>query len=246
VSGDKAGLKVCRDCGVAKAVTEFWRSQVAPDGLAAYCVPCFKQRNATSGARRAAREGRQIRRRKSSTLSVPAGMKFCPSCERILAIDEFVRNRSTNSGIGSYCRPCHNAKAAESIERLHGSTRHYHLKQRYGLGAAEVERMLDAQGWTCLLCDVQLTLKTAHVDHDHLTGAVRGILCFNCNGGLGQFKDNSTALRRAAVYVGRNSAIDEGETASKRSLQLVDVDVQTRVELAWASVVAEADFGSAS
>jgi DNA-directed RNA polymerase subunit M/transcription elongation factor TFIIS len=204
VSDDKTGVKVCRDCGAAKALSEFWKSRVAPDGLAPYCVPCFKQRNAASDARRAAKEGRQIRRRKSSTLSVPEGMKFCPSCEQVLAIDQFVRNRSAKSGIGSYCRPCQNAKAAESIERLYGSTRHYHLKQRYGIGAAEVEQMLDAQGWSCPLCFTPLTLKSAHVDHDHVSGAVRGILCSTATAGS---VSSGTTRRRYAGQRSTSSAL---------------------------------------
>ncbi len=131
-------------------------------------------------------------------------MKYCPSCKEVLALDVFVRNRSDPSGIGAYCRPCQNAKVAESIARNHGNTRHYHLKRRYGIGADDVLEMLRGQSWQCPICQCRLTLRTAHVDHDHQTGMVRAVLCFNCNGGLGQFKDDPESLRRAADYVEGN------------------------------------------
>ena len=152
--------------------------------------------------------------------------------------EEFPRNRSTRSGYGTYCKPCHNETTRQNVKKNYGSARHYHLKRRYGLGAAEVERMLDAQLWTCLVCDTSLSLKAAHVDHDHATGAVRGILCFNCNGGLGQFRDNPITLRRAALYI---------EGSGRRRLRVAeDGRGGSLVELAWARVVAEADFGTAS
>ncbi|WP_245712906.1 endonuclease domain-containing protein [Micromonospora nigra] len=40
-----------------------------------------------------------------------------------------------------------------------------------------------------------------HLDHDHRTGGVRGILCFNCNGGLGRFRDSPARLARAITYL---------------------------------------------
>ena len=58
--------------------------------------------------------------------------------------------------------------------------------------------MLAEQGGVCAICKVA---PAAHVDHDHATGAVRALLCFNCNGGLGQFKDDPDLLRAAADYV---------------------------------------------
>ena len=58
--------------------------------------------------------------------------------------------------------------------------------------------MLRKQDGVCAICR---TAPAAHVDHDHGTGAVRALLCFNCNGGLGQFKDDPEVLREAADYV---------------------------------------------
>lgn len=58
--------------------------------------------------------------------------------------------------------------------------------------------LLELQDGLCAICGVP---NPEHVDHDHRTGAVRGILCFNCNGGLGQFRDNIAHLERAITYL---------------------------------------------
>jgi hypothetical protein len=63
--------------------------------------------------------------------------------------------------------------------------------------------MLAEQGGLCAICKAA---PAVHVDHDHATGAVRALLCFNCNGGLGQFKDDPMALHAAAYYVQLHTA----------------------------------------
>ena len=194
-------MKRCRDCNVDKPVEEFWRNKQSADGRAMYCIPCFSKRNRESAERRAAREGRTLPPPSRRPSDVPPGEKYCPSCQRVLPVTSFVRNRSAASGVGSYCRPCQAAKAAESLKRVHGSARHYHLRRRYGLGADDVLCLLEAQNSQCLICRRPITAKTAHVDHDHATGKVRGILCFRCNSGMGQFADDPEVLVRAARYL---------------------------------------------
>jgi hypothetical protein len=70
--------------------------------------------------------------------------------------------------------------------------------------------MLVAQGGVCAICNVA---PAVHVDHDHATGAVRALLCFNCNGGLGQFKDDPELLHAAAYYVQFHTLRQEAQAA---------------------------------
>ena len=125
-------------------------------------------------------------------------MKRCPDCGRYKPLDQFPRNKRMHDGRHAYCKPCHNARGHESKQRLYGGSRHYHLKHRYGIGASEVEDLIRRQGNVCPICDRPAP---EHVDHDHETGRVRGVLCFNCNGGLGQFADDTQRLARAQLYL---------------------------------------------
>jgi hypothetical protein len=85
------------------------------------------------------------------------------------------------------------------------------LKQRYGVSVAWVgEKFLEQQG-KCVIClqDIYYNVwgirndKTysLHVDHEHETGRIRGLLCQNCNIALGKFKDNPDNIMRAYKYV---------------------------------------------
>ncbi|TYK45274.1 endonuclease VII domain-containing protein [Actinomadura decatromicini] len=125
-------------------------------------------------------------------------MKYCPACKEIKAVHEFGSNRSNKSGLANHCRPCHSKVMAAGKRRKHGSERNYLLKLRYGVTEEEVEQMIAEQGGICVIC---LRDEPKHVDHDHMTGLVRRVLCFKCNGALGQFEDNPERLRLAAEYL---------------------------------------------
>jgi hypothetical protein len=190
--------KYCRDCGEARPVGEFTRDRSRPDGLSFYCKVHARRRLLRS---KDARQGPPKSRHKRA-VEVPDGHKWCPDCGLVKPLQDFVRNTSQPSGRAPYCKPCHNVRGKASKDKVGGS-RTYHLKRRYGITAEEVDEMLEAQGGLCAICRTE---PAAHVDHDHDTGEVRELLCFNCNGGLGQFKDDPEVLRAAASYVERHRA----------------------------------------
>jgi hypothetical protein len=128
----------------------------------------------------------------------------CPDCGLIKPASDFPRNRSTGDGLGCYCKPCHNTRTRATINRLYkGSSRHYHLKKKYGIGAAEVDRMAQEQGGVCAVCKSR---PATQVDHDHKTGVVRGILCIYCNAAMGAFRDNPLIIANAIEYLESHSA----------------------------------------
>jgi hypothetical protein len=182
--------KYCRDCGELRPASEFTRDRRRADGLSFYCKVHARRRvNASKDLRRGAPRARYPRE-----VAVPEGSKWCPDCGAVKPIGDFVRNAGHSTGRGPYCKPCHNIRGKASKEKVDGS-RSYHLKRRYGITGVEADAMLEAQSGLCAICRAA---PAAHVDHDHETGAVRALLCFNCNGGLGQFRDDPVLLRAAA------------------------------------------------
>jgi hypothetical protein len=73
-------------------------------------------------------------------------------------------------------------------ERRNKQMREIHLRNKFGLTVDEYNRILEAQDGACALCDAPPTAKSSlHVDHDHGTGEIRGLLCMRCNNALGLF-----------------------------------------------------------
>ncbi len=126
---------------------------------------------------------------------VPEGHARCPACETVKPLTAFGRRTGARAGRVSYCKPCYAQNIEEHRDRLHGGTRNYHLERRYGITVEDYDRMLEGQGGLCALCRER---PAEHVDH--LTGRVRGLLCFCCNQGLGSFRDRADVLELAIDY----------------------------------------------
>lgn len=105
--------------------------------------------------------------------------------------------------VSSYdCKVCHtrlsrNAGRKNALER----TNTFRMRV-YGLGNVDVDKMITNQNGKCLICKNEFKDKNApHLDHNHKTGLVRGMLCTRCNTGLGLFKDDIQNLENAIAYL---------------------------------------------
>jgi len=86
--------------------------------------------------------------------------------------------------------------------------RQSHLKRKYGITIADYDRMFEEQNGVCAICgEPRPEARTLHVDHDHETGVIRGLLCFRCNNALGDFREEYELFQRAADYLDRDDEL---------------------------------------
>jgi Recombination endonuclease VII len=117
---------------------------------------------------------------------------FCDVCGKSVPHVVFVKGESV------YC--------SRSCRRREQS-----LKERtkkYGITPTTFRQMLSDQGGECAICTADLgsfsgAENLMQIDHDHVSGRVRGLLCKRCNTGIAIFRDNIPALERAAEYLRR-------------------------------------------
>lgn len=101
------------------------------------------------------------------------------------------RYRSTRTCI--VCAKMHNNSYLTPERR-----RKYSLKSKYNLTPTEHDALISEQNSKCAICEDTTKL---HIDHDHRTGVVRGLLCHSCNVSLGHFRDNIQILEKAIKYL---------------------------------------------
>lgn len=92
-----------------------------------------------------------------------------------------------------------------------GKQKHYgyNVRKKLGITLKQYEEMVVAHGGVCAICGGPPAGRSKIrfcVDHDHVTGHVRGLLCGYCNSGLGHFKDNLASLRKAVEYLMRRKS----------------------------------------
>lgn len=94
------------------------------------------------------------------------------------------------------------------------SIRSGRLKLLYGISAAEYDALLAKQDGACAICRKRSKARLC-VDHCHLTGTVRGLLCRACNVALGALKDDQASLVAAFAYLGALARDGPGSAAQR-------------------------------
>jgi hypothetical protein len=137
-------------------------------------------------------------------LKAPPGKSYCSRCHTYKAIQEFCRNRQTPTGIAYRCKAC----ARFLNNKYYNQSGFLRYRARaYGILSQAYEQLLITQGGLCAICaqpETRIwkgTKVKLSVDHDHKTGQVRGLLCNQCNGMLGRFRDDVQILSRAINYL---------------------------------------------
>lgn len=116
--------------------------------------------------------------------------KKCPKCGEIKSINEFYKSGQTKDGLKCYCKVCTATDARNRYRKNPLKCREKELKKLYGIDLKDYNKMYQEQNGCCAICGIpQSELNhTLHVDHNHKTNKVRGLLCGNCNTKLGWYE----------------------------------------------------------
>ena len=129
--------------------------------------------------------------------------RICFSCKQDKSLTEYYK--SNTKYYQRECKVCNKERKAAWHKTESGklSSTNTKLKARFGISLDDYNKMLEEQKGLCLICNDSISYNghRLSVDHNHITGKIRGLLCKACNFGLGHFKDNQELLRKAIIYL---------------------------------------------
>lgn len=169
------GKAPCIECGTR------------PKWLAKHrCRPCAIRHDSITvrvdeSRRRLAMVPDALRKKTVPAALWPPGTRWCAGCQSFVDLEDVA------AGLAR-CRACVSAKSHAAM-----------VEKTYGIGGSEYERLFALQGGRCAICRNRPKKTRLAVDHDHKTGAVRGLCCKNCNHDLLGSARDSLALLNAAV-----------------------------------------------
>ena len=206
-------MKICSKCKIEKDETEFKTSKRVKPGLTAMCKDCInkQQKQWRENNPETYKECQEKWRRENPEKSKnsmatwrennPEKYKECQKNYRDNNVEKrYEDNNNWRINHLELRKNDRKAWAKENPEKIRIFKRKDKLK-KYGLSLEEFEHMAKQQDNKCLICGGPGRNDLLCVDHDHITGQVRGLLCSNCNTGLGMFKDSIEVLKKALEYL---------------------------------------------
>lgn len=140
--------------------------------------------------------------------------RVCTKCEKSKPVTEFY-DRKDRKGKRSLCIECWTGRTtARTLEKRKQEPFKYSalsykstIKMKYGISIEEYDRLLKLQDGKCALCRkpevrrLRGNIARLSVDHCHVTGKIRGLLCSKCNTAIGLFEDNKELMQKAIEYL---------------------------------------------
>ena len=125
----------------------------------------------------------------------------CGKCHKVKEFSEFQKSTRFSDGIRKWCKDCEHG-----YYEYNPDIRWKNRLKTYGLTVEEYNIILQNQNGGCAICGAKIGngSKRLGVDHNHITGKVRGILCNACNTGIGLL-NNIELLNKAIEYIKRNT-----------------------------------------
>lgn len=173
--------KTCTKCSTPKDLDQYPRNRASKDGRHSYCKTCMNaQKKARYEANPAVFKARSARTRETQD----------PEVRR--SIQRAWRAANPDKD-----------RAHRNKELRSPALRERQLRTKFGITPADYERMHAAQNGLCAVCKAPPPQGRRYlaVDHNHTTGAVRGLLCDACNTALGLAADSSERLKNLAIYL---------------------------------------------
>lgn len=201
-------------------MVHFSRDVSTTDGKKGKCKACI------AAYVRQRRAGTLVSSKPHVRRPIENGMKVCSGCENNLPLSDFYRNKKKaidasdeTKGVYSICKECSYAKGclwvSKNRKRYNERARVWAadnkvrlLVKRWSKGRAftvdDYSAMVKAQGNLCAICGMPPKAgRVLDIDHNHKTGRIRGLLCSQCNKGIGHFSDDQNLLTLAAKYLER-------------------------------------------
>ncbi len=178
--------RVCKFCSVGKPLEAFEPAKRYRGGRMPVCRECRKGYRSALHSR-------------PKTL---AGTKVCAACRDVKLTTLFAKDQRSPDGFTPRCRACRAVVRAKEDPR---KTRERFYRWKFGISVGDYEQLFLAQNRRCKICRATPEERGARqhldVDHDHVSGTIRGLLCSPCNTAIGLLADDPERARAVARYL---------------------------------------------